>query len=149
MTNGKTKHGTHYTAYESGDRKDWPDHVVQLPGLELPGKQFLKDITGLSGCEISLNSLKSGTGMPFYHTHQENEEVYIFIAGKGQMQVDGDVIDVREGSIVRIAPGGLRTWRNNSNEPLQYIVVQMRENSLNKYGISDGVVPETAVSWPE
>ena len=86
--------------------------------------------------------------MPFYHTHQQNEEVYIFIQGKGQMQVDGEVIEVQEGSIVRIAPKGLRTWRNNTQEPLLYIVIQMRENSLNQYGLGDGVVPEKAVSWP-
>lgn len=148
MLNRKTCNGKNFTAYESGTKEEWPDHVVQLPGLEIPGKHFLKDRLGLTGCEISVNSLKPGTGMPFYHTHQQNEEVYVFIQGKGQMQVDGEVIDVQEGSIVRIAPNGLRTWRNNSKEPLLYIVIQMRENSLNQYGLGDGVVPEKAVSWP-
>lgn len=148
MLNHKSRNGKNFTTYESGARKEWPDHVVQLPGLDLPGKQFLKDKLNLTGCEISINSLKPGTGMPFYHTHQQNEEVYIFIQGKGQMQVDGEVIEVQEGTIVRIAPNGLRTWRNNSKEPLLYIIVQMRENSLNQYGLGDGVVPEKAVSWP-
>jgi len=148
MSNRKTRNGTNFTAYESGARWEWPDHVVQLPGLDIPGKQFLKEALGFTGCEISVNSLKPGTGMPFYHTHQQNEEVYIFIQGKGQMQVDGEVIEVQEGSIVRIAPKGLRTWRNNTQEPLLYIVIQMRENSLNQYGLGDGVVPEKAVSWP-
>jgi mannose-6-phosphate isomerase-like protein (cupin superfamily) len=148
MANRKPRNGKNFTAFESGGRKEWPDHVVRLPGLELLGKQFLKDMLNLTGCEISLNSLKPGTGMPFYHTHQQNEEVYIFIQGKGQMQVDGEVIEVQEGSIVRIAPNGLRTWRNNSKEPLLYIVVQMREDSLNQYGLGDGVVPEKAVAWP-
>ncbi len=148
MSNRNTKNGKNFTAYECGAKKQWPDHVVQFPGLEIAGKHFLKDMVGLTGCEISVNSLKPGTGMPFYHTHQQNEEVYIFIQGKGQMQVDSEVIDVREGSIVRIAPHGLRTWRNNSNEPLLYIVIQMREKSLNQYGAGDGVVPDKAVAWP-
>jgi mannose-6-phosphate isomerase-like protein (cupin superfamily) len=146
-TSCKTKNGSNFTAYESGARKDWPDHTVEFPGLEIRGKHFLKDIVGFTGCEISVNSLPPGAGMPFYHTHQQNEEVYIFIQGKGQMQVDGAVIDVQEGSIVRIAPNGERTWRNNSNEPLLYIIVQMRENSLNQYGIGDGVVPDKSVIW--
>lgn len=148
MSNHKSRNGKNFTAFESGTRMEWPDHVVQLPGVDLLGKQFLKGKLNLTGCEISLNSLKPGTGMPFYHTHQQNEEVYIFIQGKGQMQVDGEVIEVQEGSVVRIAPSGVRTWRNNSKEPLLYIVVQMRENSLNQYGPGDGVVPEKAVSWP-
>lgn len=85
--------------------------------------------------------------MPIYHQHQQNEEVYIFIQGKGQMQVDGEVIDVQEGSIVRITPKGERIWRNNSNEPLLYIVIQTRESSLTQYGLADAIVPGKAVTW--
>lgn len=88
-----------------------------------------------------------GTGMPIYHRHQQNEEVYIFIQGKGQLQVDGEVIDAQEGSIVRISPNGERTWRNISDEPLLYIIIQMRENSLNQYGLDDATVSATEVNW--
>lgn len=144
-----TQKETSFTAYESGARKDWPAHTVELPGLGvIPGKHFLKDLLDLTGCEISINSMAPGAGMPIYHQHQENEEVYIFIQGKGQMQVDGEVIDVHEGSIVRIAPRGERIWRNNSNEPLLYIIIQVREKSLNQYGLGDATVPEKAVAWP-
>lgn len=146
----KVKKGTHCTVYESGARKDWPAHTIELPGIgEIPGKQFLKDLLGFTGGEISLNSMAPGVGMPIYHQHQQNEEVYIFIQGKGQVQVDGEVIDVHEGSIVRIAPNGERTWRNNSDEPLLYIIIQMRENSLEQYGLGDAKVPEKVVSWPD
>lgn len=144
-----TRFGTNFTAYESGARNNWPDHSIEIPGLgEIHGKHFLKEKVGLTGCEISINSLPAGVSMPFHHTHQQNEEVYIFIQGKGQMQVDEEIFDVQEGSIVRIAPNGVRTWRNNSNEPLLYIVVQMRQDSLNQYGLGDGVVSEMPVNWP-
>ena len=145
----KIKNGSNFTAYEGGALKVWPDHSVELPGLgEVRGKHFLKDLLGFTGCEISINSLPAGAGMPFYHQHQENEEVYIFIKGNGQMQIDGETIGVQEGSIVRIATKGQRTWRNNSNEPLVYIVIQMKENSLRQYTLGDGVVAEKAVTWP-
>ncbi len=148
MSDHKIKTGTHFTAYESGARKDWPDHFVEIPGLgEIPGKHFLKDIAGFTSCEISVNSMLPGGAMPFHHTHQENEEVYIFIQGKGQMQIDGEIINVQEGSIVRIAPDGLRTWRNNSTEPLLFVIVQAKGDSLRQYGLGDGVVPEKAVAW--
>lgn len=151
-TNGNqctTRKGVNFSAYESGACKDWPAHKVELPGLgEIPGKLFLKDMVGFTGCEISINSMAPGAGMPIYHQHQQNEEVYIFIQGNGQVQVDGEVIDVQEGSIVRIAPNGERIWRNNSNEPLLYIIIQVRENSLTQYGLGDASVPEKAVSWP-
>lgn len=143
------KNGINFAAYNAGALSAWPNHTIELPGLgEVQGKHFLKDLVGFTGCEISINSLPPGAGMPFYHQHQENEEVYIFIKGKGQMQIDGEVVNVQEGSIVRIATKGQRTWRNNSTEPLFYIVVQMKENSLRQYGLGDGVIAERAVSWP-
>lgn len=149
MQNCNTKQDTQYAAYDSGTRSQWPDHSLEIPGLgEIRGKQFLKDKLQFTGCEISVNSLPPGAAMPIYHQHQENEEVYVFIQGQGQMQIDGEVIDVKEGSVIRIAPSGVRTWRNNGNEPLQYIVIQMRENSLRQYGIGDGIVLEQPVTWP-
>lgn len=138
-----------YSTLNTGIRAQWPDHVAKLPGVDLPGKQFLQVALGLSSCEISVNSLQPGTGMPFHHTHRENEEVYIFLKGRGQMQIDGDLIEVGEGSVVRIAPPALRTWRNSGDEQLQYIVIQAREHSLRQSVLTDGVVPPLPVTWPQ
>ena len=148
MSDQQSIKGTHFTAYQSGARKDWPAHTVELPGLTIPGKHFLKDILGLTSCEISINSMAPGSGMPIYHQHSNNEEIYIFIQGKGQIQIDGEVVNVQEGSIVRIAPKGERIWRNNSNEPLLYIIIQAQQNSLKQYGLNDATVPDKAASWP-
>ena len=83
-----TRKGTNFTAYESGLRKDWPAHAVEIPGLgKIPGKLFLKDVLGFTGCEISINSMAPGAGMPIHHQHQQNEEVYIFIQGKGRCRL--------------------------------------------------------------
>ena len=54
MSHSKTITGTHFTAYQSGARIDWPAHTVELPGLTIPGKHFLKDVLGLTSCEISI-----------------------------------------------------------------------------------------------
>ena len=144
----QARKGNNFTAYNCGARKDWPEHTVEIPGLgTIPGKHFLKDILGLTSCEISINSMAPGAGMPIYHRHKDNEEIYIFIQGKGQVQIDGEAVDIQEGSIVRIAPGGERSWRNNSKETLQYIIVQARQDSLRQYGLNDATVPEKAVTW--
>jgi len=148
MSNTEISHGNHFTACHSGDIQSWPDYTVELPGMEIPGKLFLKDVLGLTGCEISINSMSPGVGMPIYHSHQQNEEVYIFIKGQGQVQVDGTTIDVKEGSIVRIAPEGERIWRNNGSEALIYIIVQVNQDSLNQYGINDASIPEKSADWP-
>lgn len=149
LARNTARKGTHYTLFESGALKDWINNSVEIPGLgKVPGKLFLKDAMGLTSTEISINAMPPGQGMPFHHTHRQNEEVYIFIHGKGQVQVDGETLDVREGSVVRIAPKGERVWRNNGSEMLVYIVMQMREGSLLQWGTGDADVPQKPVVWP-
>ena len=63
------------------------------------------------------------------------------------MQIDGESLDVKEGSIVRISSEGERIWRNNSDDVLVYIIIQAKENSLEKYGLDDAAIPEKAANW--
>ena len=139
-----------FSTFETGGLADWINHSVELPGLgKIPGKLFLKEHLGLTGSEISINALKPGEVWPANHTHQENEEIYFFIHGSGQMQVDGETLDVREGTVVRIDPAAMRVWRNNSQQMLVYLVMQMRAGSLRQYGLGDGVLVTKPVTWPE
>lgn len=117
-------------------------------GRGFPGKLFLKEALGMNGMEVSLNKLPAGQSMPFYHQHKTHEELYIFLQGSGQFQVDNQVIDVREGTVIRVAPEGVRTWRNHSQEDLYYIVIQATAGSMAASEIDDGVVCAEKVSWP-
>ncbi|MGE3803076.1 MAG: cupin domain-containing protein [Gemmataceae bacterium] len=112
------------------------------------GKVFLKQLLDLTGMEISFGSMPPHAAVPFHHKHQENEEVYLFLGGRGQMQIDGDIIDVEEGTAVRIAPEGVRTWRNTSDQELFYIVIQARAGSLQRWTGTDGLPVPEPVEWP-
>jgi mannose-6-phosphate isomerase-like protein (cupin superfamily) len=147
MTIQTTNKGRNYSQIETGKCDQWPDYSVKLTSINLPGKLFIKDLLELTGCEISINSMKPGEGMPIYHQHHLNEEIYIFIKGRGQIQIDGDILNVREGSIVRINPEGERIWRNNSDDMLVYIIIQTKQNSLEDYGLHDSSVPDKAPNW--
>lgn len=147
MTVTTVKSGTHYSMIDTGPCNQWPDYTVELPGLKIPGKLFVKDLLGLTGCEISINSMPPGGAMPVYHSHELNEEVYVFIQGQGQIQIDGDTLDVKEGSIVRIATGGERIWRNNSNDVLVYIIIQVKQGSLGQHSIHDAEIPDKEPVW--
>jgi hypothetical protein len=57
--------------------------------------------------------------------------------------------DVREGSVIRVAPDGVRTWRNHSQEDLYYIVIQAMAASMSATAIEDGVMYQGMVMWPE
>lgn len=114
-----------------------------------PGKYFLKDRLGLTGMEVSLNQLPEGGSIPFYHTHRENEELYIFTGGRGQFQVDGQIFDVKEGTVIRVSPEGERTLRNNGTGDLYFIVIQARAGSLRQWVETDGVILDRPVTWQE
>ncbi len=113
------------------------------------GKMFLKNELKLSGMEVSINKLSPGMKMPFYHKHKENEELYIFIKGKGQFQVDGEIINIQEGTVIRVSPEGVRVWRNNSSEDLYFIVIQAKVGSFSGENISDGIGVEGDVAWSQ
>ncbi len=146
----KTCTGTNYTAVHAGPFSGLDAFKLEVPALNRTarGKLFIKDFLGLTGMQISLNKLPAGAAVPFLHKHKVNEEAYIFIKGQGQMQVDAEVIDVQEGSIVRIAPDGSRSLRNNSNEELHYICIQAQENSLKQDTFDDGIKDEATPIWP-
>jgi mannose-6-phosphate isomerase-like protein (cupin superfamily) len=91
--------------------------------------------------------MKPGDAMPFNHSHQQNEEVYIFIKGQGQLLIDNKVLEVKEGTMVRIDPDAQRAWRNHSDEQLVYLIIQVKQGSLEQYSLGDGVVAEGAPVW--
>lgn len=106
------------------------------------GKQFLKDETGATSCEISFGSLPCGVAVPFYHSHKENEENYIILSGEGKFQVNNDVFDICEGSVIRVATDCDRNLKCTSEGPLTYICIQAKEGSLGGYTMTDAVITE-------
>lgn len=116
--------------------------------MKLEGKLFLQQILDLTSAEISFNNLLPQTSVPFYHKHRLNEEIYIFVRGKGEFQVDDCVFPIGEGTAVRVSPEGERCLRNTSaNQELCWIVIQSRAGSYPNHTIQDGVGVQKRVSW--
>lgn len=114
--------------------------VGTLNGFE--GKQFVKDATGATSCEISFGSLTTGVAVPFFHSHKDNEENYIILSGKGKFQVDDEVFDIAEGSVVRVSTNCDRNLKCTSDEPMTYICIQAKEGSLGGYTMTDAAITE-------
>ena len=106
------------------------------------GKVFLKEATGATSCEISFGTLPSGVSVPFFHSHKENEENYIILSGSGKFQIDDEVFDIAEGSVIRVATNCDRNLKCTSTEPMTYICIQAKENSLGDYTASDAEITE-------
>lgn len=143
------KTGENFTVVDLGEFSSLERFSVELPkaNIKVEGKLFLKELLHLTSAEISVNKLPPRQSVPFYHKHRLNEEIYIFIRGKGEFQVDDKVFPVSEGTIVRVNCDGERCWRNNSDEELHCIVIQARAGSYQGGTIEDGVGVEKRVSW--
>lgn len=114
--------------------------VGSLHGFE--GKQFVKEATGATSCEISFGTLPTGAAVPFFHSHKVNEENYIILSGTGRFQVDGDVFDITEGSVIRVSTNCDRNIKCTSDEPMTYICIQAKEGSLEGYTMTDAEITE-------
>ena len=114
--------------------------VGSLHGFE--GKQFVKDATGATSCEISFGTLPTGVAVPFFHSHKENEENYIILSGEGKFQVNDEVFDVAEGSIIRVSINCDRNIKCTSALPMTYICIQAKEGSLGGYTMTDAEITE-------
>ncbi len=146
------KSGEHFTAVDLGEFADLDSYKFSHPILpfDVEGKVFLKSLLGLTSSEISINKLPPKTSIPFHHRHEKNEEIYIFIKGTGQFQIDDQIFPISEGTIVRVAPKGARCWRNTSEEPLYYIVIQAPAAGYgNDDTIDDGKLVRKLVHWKD
>jgi mannose-6-phosphate isomerase-like protein (cupin superfamily) len=52
------------------------------------------------------------TRSPMGHSHREQEEVYLILAGSGRIKLDDDVIDLRPWDVVRVAPTTVRGFHS-------------------------------------
>lgn len=137
-----------FSAISVGALNELGDYVLELgPEIKIPGKVFGGAALGATGGEFSFQVFQPGTESGFLHTHKNHEELYFFLSGKGEFQVDGEVIPIAEGSVVRVNPAGKRSVRNNGTTPLVMLCVQYRGNTFTSEDAADGVILNEEVKW--
>lgn len=100
----------------------------------------LHEKLALTGAEISLNVLPAGAGVPFVHSHKENEEIYGVLSGKGKVVIDGEEISLAAGDWLKIAPAAKRQFSATSDSEIAFICIQVKENSLAHFTGEDAVI---------
>ncbi len=114
--------------------------------LEAAGRIMAEKELGLTGCELSFNCSAPEQFLPFVHAHKDNEEVYIVLSGKGKFMADGEEFEVKEGSVVRVAPLVGRAIKAEGGK-LTYICIQASAGSLKQATMDDAAVCEEKASW--
>ena len=144
----KTAAGKNFTAVNAGKLNDLGEYVLTLtPQVRIPGKVFGGAAVGATGAEFSFQSFAPHTETGFLHTHRKHEELYFFLGGSGEFQVDGEVFAVSEGSVVRVAPEGRRSVRNNGDTPLTMLCVQYTAGTFGSEDAADGNILADKVVW--
>lgn len=137
-----------FSAINVGKLNELGDYVLELgPEVKIPGKVFGGSALQATGSEFSFQLFAPGTETGFLHTHKNHEELYFFLSGKGEFQVDGKIFPISEGSVVRVAPAGVRSVRNNGTEPLVMLCVQYRGATFTAEDATDGNILNAKVEW--
>ena len=104
------------------------------------GRVELHEKLALTGAEISINRLPAGAGVPFVHSHKNNEEIYGVISGKGKAVIDGEEVALAEGDWLRVAPKAKRQFSAAADSGITFVCIQVKENSLGGFAADDAVV---------
>ena len=111
----KIAESENFSAIGLGKLSELNEFVLELnPAVKIPGKVFGGAALQATGAEFSFQSYAPGTETGFLHTHKTHEELYFFLSGEGEFQVDGKIFPIGEGSVVRVAPAGRRSVRNTA-----------------------------------
>ena len=137
-----------FDAIDIGKLDRLGDYLLELgPEIRIPGKVFGGTAAGATGAEFSFQVFRPGTETGFLHTHKTHEELYFFLSGSGLFLVDGQTFPIGEGSVVRVAPAGRRSVRNNGTQPLTMLCVQYRGDTFTAEDAADGNILAEPVEW--
>jgi mannose-6-phosphate isomerase-like protein (cupin superfamily) len=85
------------------------DETVQgrVPGLE---GRFSRKYLGSRDLGVSHWRYAPDTRNPVAHSHREQEEAYVVVAGSGRVRLDDEIREIRLWDVIRIAPEVVRAF---------------------------------------
>ena len=66
-----------------------------------------------------------------------------------QNKIDGEILPVSEGTIIRVAPDGKRALKNTGNENLTMLCIQYKANAFTEADspMTDGNILQEPLNW--
>ena len=84
----------------------------RAPGIE---GRFARKHLDSRDLGVSLFRYEASLRSPMAHSHREQEEAYVVVAGSGRVLLDGDVHELRQWDVVRVAPDVVRAFEAGSD----------------------------------
>jgi quercetin dioxygenase-like cupin family protein len=85
------------------------DDAVQGRVAGMEGR-FSRKFLGSRDLGVSLWRYAPNTRNPGGHSHREQEEAYVVVAGSRRVRLDDEVRDIRQWDVVRVAPEVVRAF---------------------------------------
>lgn len=98
------------TTYELVQLRDLDDAAVAGGFSEALEARFARDALGAERIGLSLQRVKPGARAPFGHRHTTDEEVYVVVAGDGRAIVEGEIVELRPWSALRVPAVSARSF---------------------------------------
>ena len=83
----------------------------QAPGFgmeQITEARFAGEELGLRQAGFAYFRLKPGQRVPFGHSHERAEEIYLVTEGSGRIKLDDEIRDLTKGDVLRIGPQVVR-----------------------------------------
>lgn len=101
------------------------DYEAEEPTTSAKSDVERVELADLLGCEnmgLRVWHLAPGDSMS-YHSHSEQEEVYVPLGTDGQIRVEDEMVDVPAGSAIRVSPDRKRQMVNQGDAVQRWLVV--------------------------
>jgi quercetin dioxygenase-like cupin family protein len=96
------------SSYSTVNLTEVDDSVGErAPGVE---GRFGRKHLDLRDLGVSLFRYAANLRSPFAHSHREQEEAYVVVAGSGRVLLDGELLELRQWDVVRVAPEVVRAF---------------------------------------
>jgi uncharacterized cupin superfamily protein len=89
---------------------DVEDSAPKFGFGEVQEARFANEELGSDELGMSKHRVKPGCRQGFGHRHEQAEEVYVVLAGSGRVNLDGEIVELRERDVVRVEAPVVRAF---------------------------------------
>ena len=90
-----------YTVVNLKKVEDLAPKFGYTPNLE---SRFARRALELENSGLSYFRLGPGFRVPFGHTHEQQEEIYLVVSGSARMKLDDEIVELNAWDAIRVAP---------------------------------------------
>jgi mannose-6-phosphate isomerase-like protein (cupin superfamily) len=91
-------------SYSIKNLREVEDLAVKHGFSDMQEARFAHEDLGAEATGLSLHFVRPGKRQAFAHRHNQAEEIYVVLSGRGRIKLDDELIEVGPMDAIRIAP---------------------------------------------